>query len=335
MNAPKLIQSPLNPGWLIPEGWEQILGIQIDYRLGDSVLHLWRVQWNQHVGTSETKPHTHDYPQLLYYRRGEGVLAAAGERYEVGKGSIFVVPAGCAHHFQSHGEPALCLALDFTVAEAGAVDCWGPRGRGNEAAVLLSLVHAAKARPFLLSARDQAQVDGCIAALVEENDRREFGYASMIHAHLIRLLSLCLRATQRAHGFGEHFRHTAWRHLLIAERAQALIRDGVARPGAELTLPEIARACATSPNQLNRILKQATGSTFLQIVLRQRLDHAADLLRSGKANCTEAAFAAGFNDSNYFSRAFRKVFGHAPSALGRGLGEDAATRRRGDAGMWR
>jgi len=325
VNAPKLIQSPLNPEWLIPEGWEQILGVQIDYRLGHSVLHLWRVQWNQHVGTTHgAEPHTHDYHQLLYYRRGEGELVASGERHTVGKGSIFVVPAGCTHHFLSrHGEPALCLALDFTVAEAGyaALDFRG-LPMENEGAVLLSLIHTARARPFMLSPHDQGQVDACIAAIVEENDRRELGYASMIHAQLIRLISLCLRATQRASGFGEHFRHTAWRHTLIAERAQVLIRDEAARPGPELTLTETARACATSPNQLNRILKNATGYTFHQILLRHRLEHAATLLRSGKANCTEAAFAAGFNDSNYFSRAFRKVFGHAPSELGREAGGD-------------
>ena len=42
-------------------------------------------------------------------------------------------------------------------------------------------------------------------------------------------------------------------------------------------------------------------------------NHAATLLRSGKANCTEAAFAAGFNDSNYFSYSFRKLTGLAPT----------------------
>jgi AraC-like DNA-binding protein len=316
VNAPKLIQSPLHPGWLIPEGWEQILGIQMDYRLGNSVLHLWRVQWNQHVGSVPGNGlHTHDTHQLLYYRRGEGELVTAGECYQVGKGSIFVVPAGCEHRFlASHGEPALCLALDFSVAEAGTVDSWASQ---DEGAVLFSLIHADRARPFQLGPRDQTEVDDCIGAIVAENDRRELGYASMIHAHLIRLLSLCLRATQRAQGFGEHFRHTAWRHSLIAERAQALIRTDGVRQGPELTLTETARACATSPNHLNRILKHATGSTFHQILLRHRLEAAADLLYSGKANCTEAAFAAGFNDSNYFSRAFRKLFGHAPSELSR------------------
>ncbi len=320
MSSPKLIQSPINPDWLLPEGWEHILGFQIDYRLGHSVLHLWRVQWNQHVTVAEGhEPHSHSHHQVLYYQRGEGRLMANGEQYDVRKGSIFFVPHGCPHYFSSTDtEPPLCLALDFTVADTGfaAMDA-GSLTSDQEGTVLLSLLHTEKARPFQLRAVDQAHVDECIGAIVEENDRRELGYGSMIQAHLLRLISHCLRATQRAQGFGEHFRHTAWRHTVIAERAQALIRDQGTRAGDELTLEETARACCSSAHQLNRILKRHTGMTFHQILLRHRLDRASALLRSGQANCTEAAFAAGFNDSNYFSRAFKKVFGHAPSELSR------------------
>lgn len=322
MNPARLIQSPINPGWLIPKGWEQILGTQNDYRLGHSVLHLSRVQWNQHVSVADgVEPHEHPHHQILYYQRGEGLLVASGEEYSVRKGSIFFVPAGCQHFFKAQsGEPALCLALDFTVAGDVYTELdLRELPIDSEVTVLLSLLHAQNARPFQLSAIDQARVDGCVESIVEENERREIGFATMIHANLLRLISHCLRATQRAQGFGEHFRHTAWRHTLIAERAQALVRDE--RPeAAELNLTSTARACAVSPNHLNRILKQHTGFTFQQLVLRQRLNRAAEMLRSGQANCTEAAFAAGFNDSNYFSRAFRKVFGHAPSELSRPVG---------------
>ena len=320
--ATRLIQSPLNSEWLIPEGWEQILGIHMDYRLGQSVLHLWRVQWNQHATAADgSKVHTHAHHQILYYQKGEGRLVASGEEYSVDKGSIFFVPAGCRHYFMSaHGEPPLCLALDFTVANAElATLATSGLPMDSQGAVLLSLLHTQQARPFQLSTVDQARVDACVAAIVEENDQRELGYASMIHAHLLRLISLCLRATQRARGFDKHFRHTAWRHTVIAERAQAVINEHATRSNPELTLPETARACSISANQLNRILKGHTGYTFHQILLRQRLEHAAALLSSGQANCTEAAFAAGFSDSNYFSRAFRKVFGHSPSQLGRGI----------------
>jgi AraC family L-rhamnose operon regulatory protein RhaS len=320
VTAPKLIQSPINPEWLIPEGWEHILGVHIDYRLGQSVLHLLRVQWNQHVGAVDgTEPHNHSYHQLLYYQRGEGQLLTSNEVYSVNQGSIFFVPAGCQHHFKGEaGEAALCLALDFTVDKAAyaEIDITG-LPMDDEVAVLLSLLHTENARPFHLQAVDQAQVDSCIALIVAENDEREVGYASMIQAHLLRLIALCLRATQRAQGFGQHFRHTAWRHRLIAERAQSIIREHATRHNPELSLVETARTCSTSANHLNRILKRHTGQTFNQLLLRHRLDCAAKLLRAGEANCTEAAFAAGFNDSNYFARAFRKVFGHTPSQLGR------------------
>lgn len=309
----KLIESQINPEWLTPEGWEQILGTQIEYRLGQTVLNLWRVQWNQHVGHSKnTNPHAHSHHQMLYYQRGNGRLEASGEHYSVQKGGIFFVPADCEHCFLSEdGEAALCLALDFTVAK----DALGEMPMGDEGAVLLSLLHTQQARPFALGVGDQAEVDGCIAAIAEENDRRELGYAPMIQAHLLRLISLCLRATQRAQGFGEHFRHTAWRHAVIAKRAQALIQDRAVGMSPEWTLTDIARACSTSPNQLNRILKRATGFTCTQILLRRRLDYAVKLLRSGEANCTEAAFMAGFCDSSYFSRVFRKVLGYSPSDL--------------------
>ncbi|MES2572097.1 MAG: helix-turn-helix transcriptional regulator, partial [Verrucomicrobiota bacterium] len=163
-------------------------------------------------------------------------------------------------------------------------------------------------------AADQQLIDRSIAEIGFESDRREIGYASLIQAELLRFVALCLRATQRAHGFQRHFRHTAWRHRLIGERAAALIREHATRQ-PELTLGEAARLCATSPNHLNRIFKAQTGSTFHHALLCHRLQCARELLEKGRLNCTEAAFESGFNDSNYFSRAFKKEFGYPPSAI--------------------
>jgi AraC-like DNA-binding protein len=184
----------------------------------------------------------------------------------------------------------------------------------NEVAVLLSLLHVETARPFQLSQMDHQLLDDCMGEIVNENEMRAVGYATLIQSLLLRLIALCVRATQRAQGFGEHFRHTAWRYRLLTERVLAVIRIDAARV-PELTLPEVARTCGASANHLNRILKQQTGHTFHQILLRERLDRARDLLARGEMNVTEAALDAGFNDSNYFARAFRKVHGYPPSQL--------------------
>lgn len=311
----KLVPSPHNPDWLIPEGWEQILGRKIDYRLGSSVLHLLRVQFNQHVREKrEGTVHTHACHQLLYYQRGAGTLDVDGQKHTIRRGSVFFVPKERSHRFTDESdEPTVCLAVDFTIDVARTVQGDGLPGH-SEAAVLLSLLYAQPARPFHLQPRDHATIDGCIEAIMAENETREVGFASLVQAHLLQLIALCVRGTQRAQGFDEHFRHTAWRHRLIAERALALIGEHFTRH-PELTLGEVARHCAASPNHLNRILRVQAGQTFHQILLHRRLEHARTLLLEGRLNCTEAALQAGFNDSNYFSRAFRKLYGHAPSEL--------------------
>jgi AraC-like DNA-binding protein len=184
----------------------------------------------------------------------------------------------------------------------------------SEVAVLLSLLHVETARPFELSPIDRQLLDDCVAEIVAENEKRDVGYATLIQSLLLRLIAVSLRATQRAQGFGEHFRHTAWRYRLLTERVLVVIRKDLARE-PELTLPEVARTVGASANHLNRILKQQTGHTFHQLLLRERLGRARDLLARGEMNVTEAALDAGFNDSNYFARVFRKVHGYPPSQL--------------------
>ena len=315
MIARTLIPSPLNPDWLIPHGWENILGANIDYRLGGSVLHLLRVQFNQHAGVADpAKPHEHPHHQILYYQRGGGWIVSNGQTHSTGEGAIFFIPAGVRHHFRAApGDAPLCLAVDFFIEDAGLI-ALGGLPMESEVAVLLSLLHVETARPFQLSRMDHQLLDDCVGEIVNENDKREVGYATLIQSLLLRLIALCLRATQRAQGFGAHFRHTAWRYRLLTERVLAVIRKEAAR-APELTLPEVARICGASANHLNRILKQQTGQTFHQLLLRERLSRARDLLARGKMNVTEAAFDAGFNDSNYFARVFRKVHGYPPSEL--------------------
>lgn len=315
LTAAKLIPSPLNPDWLIPQGWENILGANIDYRLGGSVLHLLRVQFNQHAAIADpAKPDEHAHHQILYYQRGGGWIESNGQAYSTGEGSIFFIPAGVRHHFRpASGDAPLCLAIDFSIEDTAHISLGG-LPMENEVAVLLSLLHVETARPFQLSRMDHQLLDDCVAEIVSENVKREVGFATLIQSLLLRLIALCLRATQRAQGFGEHFRHTAWRYRLLTERVLAVIRAQAARV-PELTLPEAARTCGASANHLNRILKQQTGHTFHQLLLRERLSRARDFLAGGEMNVTEAALEAGFNDSNYFARVFRKTHGYPPSQL--------------------
>lgn len=68
-----------------------------------------------------------------------------------------------------------------------------------------------------------------------------------------------------------------------------------------------------TPTVLNRHLKLELGQTALQAI-NERIAIAARVeLRSGRKSVKEVAFDLGFEDPLYFSRFFKKQFGHSPS----------------------
>jgi AraC-like DNA-binding protein len=63
---------------------------------------------------------------------------------------------------------------------------------------------------------------------------------------------------------------------------------------------------------LSRTFSAATGLTIPQYLRQLRLEKAAELLRSGKFNVTEAALEVGYSSLSHFSQAFHETFGCCP-----------------------
>lgn len=51
---------------------------------------------------------------------------------------------------------------------------------------------------------------------------------------------------------------------------------------------------------------------FSQYITQKRIEHAITLIRSGKTNVSEIAYASGFNDPLYFSKVFKKLNNISP-----------------------
>lgn len=79
------------------------------------------------------------------------------------------------------------------------------------------------------------------------------------------------------------------------------------------SVAKVARAAGYHPDHLSRKLKRETGLGLRALRDRQRLETAQTALRS-EATVAEAATLAGFDDSNYFARWFRRQTGQTPSA---------------------
>ncbi len=113
-----------------------------------------------------------------------------------------------------------------------------------------------------------------------------------------------------AHNDQELFCHRQQR--LSVERVEKVIALLRARLADPPNLEEIGQAAGCSPFYLSRTFSAATGMTIPQYVRQLRMERAAELLRSGRFNVTEAALEVGYSSLSHFSQAFHDTFGCCP-----------------------
>jgi AraC-like DNA-binding protein len=119
-------------------------------------------------------------------------------------------------------------------------------------------------------------------------------------------------------------------HRLAAERVErvvAMLRERLAEPP---TLEELGRGAGCSPFHLSRTFSTTTGLTIPQYTRQLRMERAAELLRSGKFNVTEAALEVGYASLGHFSQAFHETFGCCP-----GLYPLRTPTQKTSLGQWR
>jgi AraC-like DNA-binding protein len=93
------------------------------------------------------------------------------------------------------------------------------------------------------------------------------------------------------------------------EKAKAILQEQMQNPPS---LGELARRVSCSPFYLSRQFAQAGGMTMQQFLQQIRMERAAELLRTGKCNVTEAALEVGYNSLSHFSSTFHETFGCCP-----------------------
>jgi transcriptional regulator GlxA family with amidase domain len=82
----------------------------------------------------------------------------------------------------------------------------------------------------------------------------------------------------------------------------------------EIDIDGLAEIAHMSKRSFLRAFHQATGSSPIAWLIELRIQRAANLLRMTRKSITEIAFEVGFNDSNYFTRQFKKVTNLTPGS---------------------
>lgn len=246
------------------------------------------------------RPHRHDYHELVWTRHGSGRHLIDGEVSLVEPDMITLIGRGQVHVFERanglhgaivrfgdellHGDPATGVNPAWLVGSRAVQTVGVPPGEVGRLEAAIELLAAETRRP-----PDSRSVDlqrhflSAMLLWVErwyEATRTEQRDADDPDLQLYR-------------GFSE-----------VLERDYARHHDA----------PHFADALGVPQAALSRALVHVTGRTTKELITDRRMLEAARLLRFSELSIGEVAYRAGYGDQLYFSRAFKRQFGEAPSA---------------------
>jgi len=92
----------------------------------------------------------------------------------------------------------------------------------------------------------------------------------------------------------------------------------------DLDVESLAREAGVSRSVLRDRFVEALGEPPIRYCARWRMHIAANMLREGRENTANIAYAVGFNSEAAFNRAFKREFGQPPAAWKKGLERELA-----------
>ncbi|MEA4964493.1 MAG: response regulator [Oscillospiraceae bacterium] len=84
-----------------------------------------------------------------------------------------------------------------------------------------------------------------------------------------------------------------------------------------LSLGSVSENLHVSPNYLSANMKKHEGDTFINLLIKKRMEVAGDLLSTTNLKILEVARRCGYSDQHYFSYCFKKFHGVSPVVLRR------------------
>ena len=248
--------------------------------------------------------HRHDFCELVLVTRGSAMHMLEGNMFPVTAGDVFLLQGRQRHYFYERKN------LD-----------------------LINIMYDPD--KIVLPENELRRMPGyCAMFMLEPTFRRQHRFASRLHlrrvplAHVERLVEEMERECDEVKAGHEVALRAKLLELMVylsrayvasdTTEAHALLRVGNVIGALEnnfakdWTLDDLLKIAHMSRSNLMRVFRQATGQPPIGYLVRLRIQRAMELLRGTDLSVTEVALEVGFNDSNYFTRSFRKATSQSP-----------------------
>lgn len=265
---------------------------------------------DQSVRAPVTRPHRHEYFQIMVTLEGSAQQTIGGAVRPVQRGTLTFVlpyrvhlvplPKGSRYIVLNFSQRFLRPELDVDPLDLEDV----PVSKVPELAPFLYQEYT----DFTLSSTDLDEAETMLSQMMSENSERRFGSLEILRGMLLQLIGLtCRRNETELLRLSQEKTRTS-RHDAL-QRVTRYIRENLAQ---DLNLTDAAATVFLSPNYLAHLLKNELGKTFTDLVTERRMERAQELLANTAMRIADVAHASGFADEGYFTRRFRQWLGTTP-----------------------
>lgn len=238
---------------------------------------------------SESTQHYHPHYEIYYMKEGKCRYFINDRAFDVESGDLIFIPRGIIHRTNYITATHSRLLINFT-----------------EEYIPDNVLETIKEGKYLYRSREIAtNVEELFAKIEQEYNHTDEYTKPLLYCHTAEMLYLILRYPGS---------------LEAATCGNELI-DGIvsymnSNYMSDIKLSSVAKMKSVSQEHLSRTFKSCTGLGFNEYLTLVRLRRAEEMIMTKtEMTISEIAYECGFNDGNYFSYKFKKMYGVSPIKL--------------------
>jgi len=266
-----------------------------------------RVVVHRETRQSAMGQHRHEFFEIAFVLSGSGIHVTDHFQHRIGARDVLVLNSHRPHGYdQTLGLNLINILIRTDLITHLGRELGGLPGYHS----LFTLEPVRWRRPdyishLRLSAAEMTQIEEWANRLEEETFQKGQGGSLIAEAYLTLIVGMLCRRYGKKSGLSTRSEGKFGRMLSWIET----------KLDTPLTVTDLAREMGMSERTLHRRFQLAVGTTPAAYLIHNRIRRAAEQLgreHGENRRISEVASACGFEDSNYFSRCFRKVMGRTP-----------------------
>lgn len=265
----------------------------------------------RHSFRNTPEVHGHDFVELVYVVNGEGRHHFEGNEFEIRAGDVFIINPGEVHTYGF--QPGQQIEIINCLFQPTLIRDTLLRELEISQSMDYFYVH-----PFLdeterfnhrlnLQGPQASSVLALLESMLLELNGRLPGYSTVIRVKMIELLILLSR-------YYSFLQQPELTRKGGESQVKALRIKGYLERNFDqkISLAQLADTFNISVRQLNRLIKQHTGASVLDLLHQIRVERAKLLLVTTDDKVISVATAVGYEDPAFFSRLFTRLVGCSP-----------------------